>query len=123
MTGTIYGTVWEDLDHDGAKDTGEPPVSGATIRLRDASYVLLRVWVTQAEGTYSFLQLPPGQYYVGEEDPVGFASTTSGEVVAIVGANQSVPVHFGDYRLPTATPTNTPERTEHVYVPLIVRGH
>jgi len=81
------------------------------------------VWVTQAEGTYNFPNLTPGQYFVSEEDPPGFGSTTIGEVAVYVGANQALPVHFGDYRLPTPTPTDTPVLSERCYIPLIMRGY
>ena len=86
--------------------------------------------MTQSDGTYVFSNLEPGLYYVSEVDPPGYASSTIGEVAVYLGANQRLPIHFGDYALPTATPTITPTHTPtptatralswHVYVPMLL---
>ncbi|MDH7486927.1 MAG: SdrD B-like domain-containing protein [Anaerolineae bacterium] len=110
-TGTIRGLVWNDLDQNGQREAGEPPLAGATVRLKDPSHAVIGLWVTQASGTYEFVNLTPGTYYVSESDPPGYASSTVNEIGVYLSANQVVTVNFGDYALPTATPTATPTVT------------
>ena len=121
-TGTVYGEVWNDLDRDGEKEAGEPPLAGAQIRLKDSSHVLLAIWITQETGSYTFANLHPGAYYVNETDPPGYVSSTIGEVLVYLSANQSLQISFGDHALPTATATHTPTAMPAmltVYLPVI----
>jgi len=115
------------MNRNGEKEDGEPPLAGAEIRVKNANHELMGFWVTQASGTYVFTKLQPGLYYVSETDPPGYGSTTIGEIAVYLNANQSLPVHFGDYALPTATPTSTPTSTPvldwHVYLPVVVSRH
>ncbi|HUW13881.1 MAG TPA: SdrD B-like domain-containing protein, partial [Anaerolineae bacterium] len=135
-TGTIHGEVWHDLDRDGEKEDGEPPLAGAEIRLKNASHGVIGFWFTQSDGTYTFGNLEPSLYYVSEIDPPGYASSTIGVVAVYLDANQRLPIHFGDYALPTATPSSTPTDTPtatltptatatralswHVYMPMLL---
>jgi hypothetical protein len=128
--------VWNDLDRDGEKEAGEPPLAGAEVRLENVDHLLLGFWKTQADGTYTFANLTPGLYFVSERDPHGYGSSTVGEVAVNLSANQTLAVHFGNYELPTATPTptatSTPSPTAtptptatlamawRVYVPMVV---
>jgi hypothetical protein len=107
----IYGLVWNDLDRDGVQDAGEPPLARAEVRLKDASHVLLGFWKTQADGAYTFANLSPGDYLVSEKDPYGYGSSTINEIGVHLGPNQSLAVNFGDYALPTVTPTPTATTT------------
>ncbi len=57
--------VWEDLNHDGIQDAGEPGVEGVTVRLLNGSGALLVTTTTDAIGAYLFpnragRQLPGG---------------------------------------------------------------
>jgi len=115
-TGIIYGAVWNDLNRDGEKQEGEPPLSGAVIRLKNPQHGLINSCVTQATGSYVFTDLMPSLYYVSETDPTGYGSSTIGEVFVQLNANQSLPVYFGDYALRTATPSALP-----IYLPVVMR--
>src|SRR4029453_13169914 len=77
---TISGLKWEDLNGNGLREAGEPPMAGVTVYLdtndngsRDAGEVFT---ATAADGTYSFPALQPGNYVVREELPVNYRQTS-----------------------------------------------
>ncbi|MGQ9603292.1 MAG: SdrD B-like domain-containing protein [bacterium] len=86
----IVGVVFDDLDGDGTKDTGESGLSGVTIRLNTGATTL-----TVTEGYYSF-RVDPGSYTVTEIDPVGYTSTTPNAVSVTVSKGSVAKVDFGD---------------------------
>jgi len=65
----VSGTVWDDLDADGIYDSGEPGVDGATLTLYDSDDQPMDVQVTGLDGTFSFPNLPPGEYYTKLSPP------------------------------------------------------
>jgi beta propeller repeat protein len=69
--GEISGSKWHDLDGDGEKDVGEPTLEGWTIFLDANQNGALDEGelstVTDAEGNYSFTNLPIGTYTVAEQ--------------------------------------------------------
>ena len=75
----IYGGKWDDRNGDGVRDEGEDPLAGWTIFLDgningvlDAGEVST---TTDAEGNYSFVDLPAGLYAVGEVAQDGWERT------------------------------------------------
>ncbi|MCH8325550.1 MAG: DUF11 domain-containing protein, partial [Bacteroidetes bacterium] len=65
-TGSIGDYVWDDLDKNGMQQdkTIEPPLSGVTVKLLDASNNELKTTTTDAEGGYLFTGLSAGTYKV-----------------------------------------------------------
>jgi uncharacterized repeat protein (TIGR01451 family) len=65
----ISGKVWEDTNNDGVVDPGEKGIGGVTVELEgtaiDGTPIKLTV-TTDADGNYSFDELPPGTYTVTE---------------------------------------------------------
>lgn len=59
--------VWLDTDRDGVQDAGEPGFAGATVRLLDTTGTELAVTTTDADGTWWFDELEPGDYQVEVE--------------------------------------------------------
>ncbi|MCH7228766.1 SdrD B-like domain-containing protein, partial [Haloferula sp. A504] len=112
--GSIAGTVWADIDGNGTGDTG---ISGVLLGLLDAlgGPVLVGgnpvTTTTLADGSYSFIDLLPGDYQVAETQPSGYGSVSDvdggdpdliGNVTAIsvapgqdVGGRDFVEVEFG----------------------------
>lgn len=86
----IVGVVYDDLDGDGTRDTGEPGLSGVTIRLNTGATTL-----TVTDGFYSF-RVDPGSYTVNEIDPSGYTSTTPNAVLVTVTKGSNARVDFGD---------------------------
>jgi uncharacterized repeat protein (TIGR01451 family) len=91
LLGSIYGTVFNDLDFDGVFDTGEPGIPGVTVDLNTGPQT-----VTDANGQYSFINLPPGTYWVNETNLPDWTSTTSDSVKVILDLNEDEMVNFGD---------------------------
>ncbi|MEM9599333.1 MAG: SdrD B-like domain-containing protein, partial [Acidobacteriota bacterium] len=68
----ISGTVFHDIDRDGFDDgVGEPGLEGVTVELRDASGNPIAKALTDANGDYSFEDLPDGDYTVAVTDERG----------------------------------------------------
>ncbi|KAL7467650.1 hypothetical protein ACHAXS_007895 [Conticribra weissflogii] len=65
----VSGTVWDDLDADGIYDDGEPGVDGATLTLYDSDDQPVDLRVTGSDGSFSFPDLPPGEYYTKLSPP------------------------------------------------------
>jgi len=109
--GTIRGLVYEDLDQNGVYDEGEPGIEGAVIELQNGFGQPLASQQTRLDGGYSFLDLAPGNYCLEEVDPPGFGSLENSDnsiCFATLAEGQEIEHNFGDVRLPTATPTETP---------------
>jgi uncharacterized repeat protein (TIGR01451 family) len=64
--------VWNDLNHNGIQELGEPGISGVTVKLFSSANVLLGTKVTNSTGNYLFQNLAPGNYYVQFVAPQGF---------------------------------------------------
>lgn len=57
--------VWDDIDHDGRQDAGEPGLAGVTVQLwNGAMNDFIDSTVTNANGNYTLIAPVPGQYRV-----------------------------------------------------------
>lgn len=119
----ISGKVWTDRNNDGVVDPGETGLANVRVTLAGtdlAGNAISRDTGTDADGSYSFAELPPGTYVVTEpEQPTGtrdgrtVAGSTGGSVTApgtapsqisavVLGVNQqSINNNFGE--IPTAS--------------------
>jgi len=62
---TLGGFVWEDDNRDGIRDPDEPGIEGVTVRLLDCdTSAILSTNTTEADGSYLFTNLMPGDYKV-----------------------------------------------------------
>lgn len=79
--GTISGTIWIDVNDDGI---GDIPLAGVTLILIDDQGNEVARTLTQADGTYLFIDVPQGTYSIIEEQPYGFfdVSETNGDYPA-----------------------------------------
>lgn len=68
----IGDRVWEDLDADGIQDSGEPGISGVTVRLFDGAGRQIATDVTDADGRYEFRNLWYGDYHIEIDIPSGY---------------------------------------------------
>ncbi len=61
----IGNFVWDDLDHDGRQDAGEPGIPGVTVQLwNTAKTQLLYSTITNASGNYFVVAPTPGDYRI-----------------------------------------------------------
>jgi protocatechuate 3,4-dioxygenase beta subunit len=79
---SIGDTVWEDVNYNGVKDSGEGGVDGVTVKLYDANNVLKGTTVTHDGGQYVFGGLAAGNYKVEVVNNAGWFFTK-----ANVGSN------------------------------------
>ena len=109
-TGTIVGTVYEDLDQDGQMDAGEQGVVGIPVERRDSSNLLLETFHTAENGEFWFQDLPPGTYRISVQFGVGFAPVfpSPAQVVVTVAPGSLEQRNFG-YVL----------QGERLYLPLV----
>ena len=103
--GTINGAVFNDLNSNGVRDTGEPGIGGVAIELLDVNGNVVAVTTTVGNGSYSFASLAVGNYSVQETDPVDFASTTSNVVAVTVPPGGSASAQFGDRQQGVVSPS------------------
>jgi uncharacterized repeat protein (TIGR01451 family) len=70
---SIGDYVWEDLNENGYREGGEPPIPGVRVVLYNANGDSLDQTFTNPQGVYLFDELTPGDYYVRfAELPTGY---------------------------------------------------
>ena len=92
----VSGTVFRDDDRDGTPQAGEPGVPGVTVELRDGNGVVVRTTTTAPDGSYSFTNVPPGQYTVVEQQPPAYGSSTANVIPVDLRAGSVAGADFGD---------------------------
>ncbi|MDD4651151.1 MAG: SdrD B-like domain-containing protein [Methanothrix sp.] len=70
---TLQGKAWRDLNGDGLQDAGEPDEPNVAVALLNGSGspIAGRSAITGSDGSYSFTDLVPGDYYVQFTQPSG----------------------------------------------------
>jgi len=79
VSGAVGDRVWDDHDHDGVQDHGEPGVADVAVALRgtdDRGAEVTELTTSRADGTYRFDGLRPGRYTVVFSAPDDSAFTT-----------------------------------------------
>lgn len=98
-TGAITGVIADDQDDDGARDGGEPGLSGWTVFIDGNANNVFdqgeRTTTTNAVGTYSFALVQPGLTRVGVVPPEGWrpggASTGIQSGTVVIGSTITIP--------------------------------
>lgn len=105
---TISGTVYNDLNDDGKRDTGDPGLAGLTVFLDLHGDGILHPddpkAVTDGNGNYGIVVPATGVYHVREVLPQGFTQTTSNpSAITITSLNGPSfgSVNFGNFVLGT----------------------
>lgn len=101
--GAIQGTVWNDLNHDGVRQAGDPGLPGWTVFLDMNADGTLDAGepseLTDANGFYAFPDLTPGDYRVREITPPDWDTTIGQDAGVNVTVNpaQTRVVNFGNF--------------------------
>ncbi len=110
-TGSISGVKFNDLNGNGINN-GDPGLAGWTIQLKNATNnTVVRTATTDAYGGYSFINLQPGNYVVGEVTKTGWTQTapSGGSYSILLHSGESkIGIDFGNYNPPPINPTLTP---------------
>ncbi len=103
LPGEICVQKYNDLNNNGSRDGGEPPLANWQFTVRNASNTIVGLGSTGANGRWCMSALaPPGTYTVTETPQAGWTSTDPfGALVktVVVGANAVVTVWFGNRAL------------------------
>jgi hypothetical protein len=99
----IGGVKYEDLNANGRRDPGEPPLPGVTIRLAPAAGGAGQTATTDVNGNFLFTGVAPGNYVLTETVPAGFtqtepASATGAINVTLASGGSSIANTFGNFR-------------------------
>lgn len=88
-TGSIGDFVWNDLNHNGCQDPGEPGIQGVTVNLYTGCnpnpLTLVGTTATDANGKYLFSNLCAGGYTVSFVTPNGFTRTLANQACTVGG--------------------------------------
>jgi len=68
-TGSIGDFVWVDNNSNGVQDANEPGLPGVTVDLYSIDNTLIASTITDQNGTYSFTNLDPSEYYLQYSNP------------------------------------------------------
>jgi hypothetical protein len=95
--GTIRGFVWVDFNLDGSKATGEPYLSGATVRLGSGSCMSTGVAsaTTNASGLFEFSGLTAGRYCLSVGSVSGHTATTATQLNIDLDPGDTAERRFG----------------------------
>ncbi len=72
VDGSLEGVVFSDFSADGVRQRGEPPVSGATVILRNRDLDIIAQTTSTSIGRYRFTSVPPGEYIVQPAPLTGY---------------------------------------------------
>ena len=93
----LSGTVWVDTDRDGTIDGAEAGrISGVTIKLYDKNGNLVGTTTTAVDGSYSFTNLPPGDYTIVQEQPNAYGSSTPNTIAVSLTKTGLTDQNFGE---------------------------
>jgi hypothetical protein len=95
---TIGGSVFQDLDGNGRRDTGEPGVAGETIILdmkKGDEYVQVGKATTDDKGAFSFAGIAPGEYRVRRVGAGGNLTTPARYSVTVTSDGKVKVINFG----------------------------
>lgn len=76
-SGSIGNLVWHDKNRDGIQDELEPGISGASVKLKNASGTVIATTNSDQQGGYLFGGLCSGDYSVEVVTPAGFVPSSS----------------------------------------------
>ena len=90
------GTVFIDANASGSLDTGEAGLGGVTVTLHDGLGALVGTLTTQPDGSYSFSDLPAGDYSIVETQPTGYGSSTPDTIPVTLPLTGLTDQNFGE---------------------------
>ena len=99
-TGNIHVIKFDDRNGNGFQDAGEPGVGNIRFGLTVQGQTLFKP--TDSAGEIRWLDVPIGTYTVTEEVPLGYVATTPNPAAAVVTADATTELLFGNRIIPGA---------------------
>ncbi len=96
-TASISGVVFNDLNGDGSLESGEPGLSGWTVKLLNSANATIGTATTGIGGAYSFTSLLPGTYTVQVASQSGYVASSAASVGVTDDNGQADTVNFGEF--------------------------
>jgi hypothetical protein len=109
--GDICVLAYHDRNGNKMRDPDEELIPGAMFTLSDGRQTIASYITDGLNEPYCFTALMPGNYFLYEENPPGYVSTTGDNWGIVIGGGATIPVEFGDIQQPTPVPTSTPVPT------------
>ncbi len=72
QTGSIGNFVWLDNNNDGIQDNAEGGMDEVRVELLNGEGEIVAATTTNSDGSYSFTNLPPGEYIISVVPPTGY---------------------------------------------------
>ncbi len=93
---TLSGKVFVDANRNAVLNASEAGLNGVTLQLRDSQGNLVATTTTSVDGSYSFINLPAGNYSVIEAQPNGYGSSTPDSVAVSLPTTGRTGINFGE---------------------------
>ena len=103
---SLSGHVYHDANDNGRRDSGEAPLAGAVLLLRNSHGQVIATATTDAAGYYQFVSLPAGIYRIEQQQPAGWLDgqdspgTIGGQTVGVAenpgDAIRDITLLYGD---------------------------
>jgi hypothetical protein len=90
------------------RDPDEELLPGAMFTIADGRQTVNSYITDGLNEPYCFMDLRPGNYFLYEENPPGYDSTTGDDWGVVIAGGSTIQIEFGDYLQPTPVPTSTP---------------
>ena len=107
----IQVRTYEDRDHDGSLDTGEPGLAGWTFSVFDSQGATVAGVTTDAQGSATTIALAPGAYTIVQQPQAGWFNTDPGTASAskqTLLVSEPVTVIFGNARVELPSTSTDP---------------
>jgi hypothetical protein len=106
--GDICMLAYHDRNDNKMRDPDEELLPGAMFTLSDARRTVANYITDGINEPYCFTDLTPGTYFLSEENPPSYDSTTRDDWGVVICGGSAIQIEFGDNLRPTPVPTSTP---------------
>jgi len=107
-SGDICVLAYHDRNGNKMRDPDEELLPGAMLTVSDGRQTVASYITDGINEPYCFMDLRPGNYFLYEENPPGYDSTTGDDWGVVIAGGATIQIEFGDNLQPTPVPTSTP---------------
>ena len=100
--------AYHDRNGNQIRDPDEELLPGAMFAASDGRQTVASYITDGVNEPYCFVDLRPGNYFVYEENPPGYHSTTGDDWGIVIAGGSTIQIDFGDNLPSTPVPSSTP---------------